>query len=73
MIKAQIQQKETEDNAKMKEEMPKNSKKSRDFTLSIAIPSSAIDKILLKELRTCFAGQVKLNFIFTIFMFIFSN
>jgi hypothetical protein len=43
----------------MKEEMPVNSKKSRDFTLSIAIPSSAIDKILLKELRTCFAGQVK--------------
>jgi hypothetical protein len=38
--------------------MPKNNKKSRDFTLSIAIPSSAIDKILLKELRTCFAGQV---------------
>ena len=58
--KVQAHAKQQEANTKLSVEMMSDPSKKRphQFTLSIALPSSFIDKILLKELRTCFAGQV---------------
>lgn len=35
--------------------------KGRDFTLSIAIPSSIMTKVQSRELKTYFVGQVRLE------------
>jgi hypothetical protein len=64
--KIQRQKDEIESNIQIRQETLEKKDKSNWFTLSMAIPSSYIDKILLKELRTLAAGQV--NFKHTQFM-----